>query len=92
LRQLVPRGGPAELAQAPETAIGLLSARGVRPDRLEAGDLVEIAIDTERRVIRFASDTGWRQSLSMNPRGKRKDPVLRDDRRSRKRIDAWLGT
>jgi hypothetical protein len=89
LRQLVARGGPAELAQAHGAAIELLSRRGIR---LRAdGDLVDVAIDTDRRIRRFAAEKGWRQSLSMNPRGKKRDPVLQEDRQSRKRIDAWLG-
>jgi len=92
LRQVVARGLPADLMGAHETAIELLSGRGVRPDRFTADDnLVEVAVDSEKRAIRFASETGWRQSLSMEPRGKRKHPVLRGDRRSRKRIDSWLG-
>jgi hypothetical protein len=91
LRQVVARGLPAKLMRVHETAVELLAGRGVRPDRFTADDgLVEVAVDSEKRAVRYAAETGWRQTLAMEPRGKRRHPVLSDDKKSRKRIDAWL--
>jgi hypothetical protein len=54
--------------------------------------VLEAALASEKRALRFASEIGWRQGLSMEPRGRRGDTVLGDDRRSRRRIEAWLAS
>lgn len=90
LRQLVARGSPAELAAAHQTALDVLSRRGVEPDPLADGDVVEAALELERTAMAFVADAGLRESLGIEPRRKTSDPVLDDDERSRRRVDDWL--
>jgi hypothetical protein len=90
LRQVVARGGPAELAAAHQTALGLVAERGLTPDPLADDDAIDAAFELERSAIAFASGLGMGKALGMEFRRMTSDPVLRDDVRSRKRVDQWL--
>lgn len=91
LRQLVVQGNPSELATAHEAGVELLAERGFTPDRFAAdADVLEAARALEWDSIRFASDSKTKSALRIETRGKGGDPVLADDDRSRRRIDAWL--
>ncbi len=91
LRQTVARGSPADLARAHQTALDLLERRGIRPDAFaDAAEVVEAAVQQERRAIEFVSRAGLGKTLSMETRGKTSDPPLGDDAQSSERIDAWL--
>jgi hypothetical protein len=91
LRQVVARGAPAELAAAHQTALDVLAERGMTPDPVADEDAVEAAFELERSAIAFASGLGMGKALGMEFRRMTSDPVLRDDARSRRRVDDWLG-
>ena len=91
LRQVVPRGGPAELTKAHQAALDLLAERGMSPDRFtDDEEAVEAAGELEQRAIAFVSGLGLTQTIGMELRRSSSDPVLRDDERSRRRVDQWL--
>lgn len=91
LRQVVAGAGPAELAKAHQAALDFLAERGIEPDRFqEDDDAVEAAIEVERSAIAFGADLGIVKSLGVETRRRSSDPVLRDDDRSRARVDNWL--
>ena len=91
LRQAVPRGTPAELAKAHQAALEVVADRGVTPDRFTDDEAaVEAALELERSAIAFASGMGMAKTLGIETRRKSSDPPLRDDERSRKRVDDWL--
>jgi hypothetical protein len=89
LRQIVARAAPAELAAAHQKALDLLAQRGLAPDRLAyEDDAVEAAFELERSAIAFAAGGGgFGNGMMMRTAS---DPPLRDDERSRRRIDGWL--
>ena len=88
LRQVIARGGPAELAAAHQKALDLLAERGLQPDRLAGDDdALEAAFELERSALAYATGAGFGKGLMM---GMTSDPVLRDDKRTRRRIDDWL--
>jgi hypothetical protein len=91
LRQVVGRAGPAELAAAHQAALAILGERGLEPDRLANDDaILEAALDYERSAIASVTGLGLGEELRLALRRKTSDPPLRDDERSRRRIDDWL--
>lgn len=97
LRQEV-YGWADELEDAHRAALALLAARGLQPDpfRVEA-DAVKAAQELDAKFFRFNSDHLLRSLLRMYVRTWRveitqesAEPVLADDERTRRRINAWL--
>lgn len=99
LRQEV-YGWPDELAATHQTALALLAAGGLRPEPFRKDvDALEAARGLDERTFRFNSAHLGRSLLRMYVRTWRveitqrsAEPVLGDDDRSLKRIDAWLGS
>ena len=85
LRQVVARGAPGELATVHQSGLDLLDERGMTADRLAGDDALEAALELERSAIAFVAGVGMAKALRMTS-----DPVLRDDARSRRRVDEWL--
>jgi hypothetical protein len=92
LRQTIVQGRPGALAAAHQSALQLVAARGLEPDRFtEDGEIVDALEALHERSISFISSGTVRKLLLLETQGKSsRDPVLGDDERSRRRIDAWL--
>jgi hypothetical protein len=90
LRQIVPRGSPADLAKAHQAALDILAGRGLTPDPLVDDDAVGAAFELERSAIAWASGLGMGKALGIEARRMTSNAVLRDDERSGRRVDEWL--
>ena len=78
------------LLDAHHAAIEILERRGLVPDVFATDDeVVETARLLESRTCRFLAEASPRELLRLLPRGRHGRPI-EDDRRTRRRIDAWL--
>ena len=91
LRQVVAGATPAELAKAHQAALDLLAEKGATPDRF-AGDeeAVDATLELERSAITYVAGLSMAKTLGIETRRKSSEPVLRDDERSRRRVDEWF--
>lgn len=79
-----------KLVEAHRAAIEVLAQRGLVPDVVGSDDeIVETGRSLESRTCRFLAEASAWELLQRLPRGRDRRPIA-DDRRSRRRIDAWL--
>jgi hypothetical protein len=91
LRQVVARAAPAELPRAHQAALELLAEKGVTPDRLaDDEETVDAALELERSAIAYVAGLSMARTLGIETRRNSSEPMLRDDERSRRRVDEWL--
>jgi hypothetical protein len=87
LRQVIAGAAPAELVTAHQAALDVLANRGLTPDQLAEDAVVGAAFELERSAIAYVTGAGVRKGLVMRMTS---DPRVRDDERSRRRVDGWL--
>jgi hypothetical protein len=85
------RGADAvELCDAHESALAVLRARGLTPDRLEPEQLLEFHEALERRAIEWMNSRAGRQAVETFSRSGLGAGALEEGSSSQRRIDTWL--
>lgn len=81
-----------ELADAHQTALDVLAASGLAPDRIRAEELLEAHIELERRAIAQLERSRLRRTLNAFFGSSLGSGSLDGSAASRRRIDSWLAT
>jgi hypothetical protein len=86
------RGADAvELCGAHDSALAVLRAHGLTPDRLQPEGLLELHAALERRAIEWVNSRAQRQAVETFTRSGLGMGTLDEGSSSQRRIDAWLG-